>query len=506
MWVFIAMEESKEGIIVLQDDICFFYPVLFGAGGHNANNTGIGFRDRDIKSKTKGQWMDAFQIVKRDNKNIGVTYQGFWQQIKQIYEKRGYYCTVIDKRICNEDYGFPKPQLDKMYGFRASQEKLVTEAITQNMSGLIGAPTRYGKTTLMANVLRAYPTLTTCITAPGVDLCKQLHKDLSEGERRVKDRKFHYVDGSHKLKGPLNKGDIVVCSVDSLKNINRNEFRLLLVDESHAMAAPSRTPVLADFSRARRIGFGATLKGRSDGRDPMTTGLFGPVLAEVTYKEAVAEGAICPLEVLFLDVEYMPKPKKVHRDHNATYEDVLYLNDIVAEKIRQISNEIIHPDLQTLIFIRTEKQAEYLRDVIGRDITVAMAKNMNATEREEVAQLLRNNIIKRCLCSKIYVQGVTFNDVRVLINAEGGGYNTSAIQKPGRLAEIRPGKKCGIMIDLFFKPMPGINLRSPVLSQSYWDDPWKDSQNRETAFKEIGYNIKHCKDIATLRSEFNKLI
>ena len=116
---------------------------------------------------------------------------------------------------------------------------------------------------------------------------------------------------------------------------------------------------------------------------------------------------------------------------------------------------------------------------------------------------MKENIIKRCLCTKIYVQGVTFSDVRILVNLEGGGNNTSAIQKPGRLAEIRPNKKCGIVIDLLFVP-PGNEWGD------YAGEEWlalcRDSKARKTAYEEKGYNITIVNNVQQLKEKFDELI
>jgi hypothetical protein len=134
-----------------------------------------------------------------------------------------------------------------------------------------------------------------------------------------------------------------------------------------------------------------------------------------------------------------------------------------------------------------------------------MAKRMSNKEREECDRLMKENIIKRCLCTKIYVQGVTFSDVRVLLNLEAGGNNTSAIQKPGRLAEIRPGKKCGIVIDLLFVP-PGEKWGGYDRSINAWINLCKDSEARLTAYREKGYDITVVNNIDQLKDKFNELI
>lgn len=357
-------------------------------------------------------------------------------------------------------------------------------------------------TALIVNTVRAFPTATICLVAPGVDLVKQLYSDLT-GKFGVPGRNVYLVHGSKKLKGPVLPGDIVVCSVDSLNKINPGDFDMLLADEPHALVTEKRIKMLNAFPRARRIGFGATLEGRFDGRDSLIEGVFGPVIVERTYKEAVEEGAICPINVLFFDVVISPR---YLYDHDAAYNWYLLKSEAMAQLTNRICKEVIPEDFQTLIFIKHEDQLQLYHDAIGHDCSIAMAKLLTDKERDEVTELIRVNNIKRCLCTRIYVQGVTFSDIRVLINAEGGGNNTSAIQKPGRLAEIRPGKKCGILIDFYFRPVGDDYGAVFGEGKDNWKSLCNESRARETAYKKKGYGITHVRSIETLKQEFDKLL
>lgn len=166
----------------------------------------------------------------------------------------------------------------------------------------------------------------------------------------------------------------------------------------------------------------------------------------------------------------------------------------------RICREIVPDDFQTMIFIDNEKQANLYFDKIGHEgsIVLAMAKKMTDKEREQITEDMRNGTIKRCLCTDIYVQGVTFPDVRVLINCEGGGNNTSAIQKPGRLAQVRPGKKCGVIFDFAF------HCLSSHPECAY--DLERDSEARRSAYKEKGYTIYDAYSMEEAKQIFDSII
>lgn len=482
--------------ILQYDDVLLFYPVLpcIKAALTITEKSLVCDASTKFMSQVKYQSRCLIDEVKRNDKIIGCTDQGFLLRIitALLQNNKSYDLKNMRTADCNKGT-FPKPHLDLMYGFRFSQQELLTQFLNANVSGLIGAPTRYGKTALMINTLRAFPSLVAVVTAPGVDLVKQLYADI---KKAIPNREVKLICSGSYTRTPSDTG-ITVCSADSLDKCDPGATELLLADEPHALVTDNRLKGLRAFTKARRYGFGATLKGRFDGRDALIEGIFGPVVVERTYKEAVAEGAICPLNVIFLRVPI--DSSLTFWDRNAAYNSLLFHSEEMAQITRRICEEVIPQEWQTMIFIKDEKQAEMWLEAIGEEHTIAMAKRLTKKEREEVDRRMKANEIKRCLCTKIYVQGVTFSDVRCLVNCEAGGNNTSAIQKPGRLAEIRPNKKCGIVIDFLFEPDARGN------GGAAWNALCRDSLGRKAAYEEKGYGIYEVGTIEELKQIFDKL-
>lgn len=443
--------------------------------------------------------LEMFAVADTDDGEVCVTYPGFAGRIAEAAFKHGVQFDIVDKRKACIPAGFPAPKLDAMYGFRFSQEALITEALKKDCSGLIGAPTRYGKTTLMVNTLRAYPSLPAVVVAPGVDLVDQLYDDL-RGARGIKGREIKKITGTTS-KVPSTDG-ITVCTIDCLEHVDESLPRLLLVDEPHALVTDHRLGLLNKFTKARRLGFGATLKGRFDNRDALITGAFGPVLANRTYQEAVTEGAVCQLNVIFLKIELTPQ---YFFSRNKAYDSALFLSATMAKTVADICRNVIPKDLQTLIFIANKAQAELYLDAMGDEAELAMAMLFkNKKEREALVAKVKENDIKRCLCTNIFVQGVTFSDLAVLVNCNAGAKYTNTIQKPGRLAEIRPGKKCGVVIDFMFVP-PEDYDRKDVKSDT-WLMPSKDSAARKKVYKDMGYGIYEVDSVEEMKEVFDSMI
>ena len=207
-----------------------------------------------------------------------------------------------DPRVqeCNTQI-LPFPRFDKLRGLRFSQPKLLMEALAKQRSGIIEAPTRFGKTSLMIGTIRSFPGVRTVVTAPGVDLLRQLQQEIKAAcpERKVSG----LFSGSDKrFQGP----DITVVSVDSLHKCDFLGTKLLMIDEPHVIATVERQKDIRMFTSARRIGFGATVTGRFDRADLVTVGLIGPTLSKRTYVEARDEGAVAPIKVYLVRMKFTP--------------------------------------------------------------------------------------------------------------------------------------------------------------------------------------------------------
>lgn len=352
---------------------------------------------------------------------------------------------------------------------------------------LLGDFTVTHNTVLMINTARAYPLEPTVVCAPGLDLIRQLHTDF---KKALIGRDVTRVTSSKSR-----QSDFVVCSLDSLHHCNHGITRLLMIDEPHATAADSRIPQIKNFTQARKIGFGATLDGRFDGRNLVIEGLIGPVLSNRTYLDAVAEGAICPITVINCIIRFDPWNVS---DRNSVMRKLLWESARVAKVVKIISDALPR-EWQTLLFIKNEDQAKfYHHHLKDANIPIAMAKLLTTKGRRELTESVRMSEFMRAICSDIWVQGVTFSDMRALLNLSGGGPYTSAIQKPGRLAEIRPDirKKRGVLFDVTFQPT-FLPSTSSIPNQAWWSIV-REGEARLNVYKKIGYEIHNIDTINPL--------
>ena len=443
-------------------------------------------------SKVRRRVVPLFDKVHTPRGSSLVTMHGFVDMVVQHLKDNKIPHHLHDLRM-----PMPVPDMDAMHGFRFSQEQLLRDALIQRRSGLIGAPTRFGKTTLIKNSCRAFKGYPIVVCLPGKDLIDQTYSDLCQA---LPDRTVTKVGGGSSGK---QCSDITVCSVDSLHKLNPDKVRVMLIDEPHSLPTDSRMPEFVKFGKALKLGFGATLEGRFDGRDPMITGLIGPVLSNRTYLEAVAEGAISPIVVYMVR---LPISAKNFRNRNSAYKHHFFQSPKVRDHIRRLftPGEIIPEAWQSLCFIQNEAQVDFLSaGLAGLPFDVAMAKLLTTVDRRAMMQRMKTGETMRVLASNIYAQGVTFSDLRVMINAAGGGASTQSIQKPGRVAEIRPGKKAGIVID--FLCVPDDSLRHNKGSDMSWSLV-RESAARYENYKKTGFYVYVVDDLSQIKPALQSLL
>ena len=291
------------------------------------------------------------------------TFQGLLDRVKALLEKQGHSVIVNDSRI-----PFKEPKFSRMQGFRFNQEELTKQLLSANRSGLLTAPTRFGKSVIITNIINAFPDTKTLVLAPGVDLLPQLVDTIKKycvGERDVKG----IFSGS---KDKFESDDITVCSFDSMHKLDKGSFKLIIIDEAHAAVSDSRLPQLLEFTNARIYGLGATLEGRWSGNDICIEGVIGPVLTGVSYLEAVEMGALCPIHAKIIKVKYTPKG---YKNRNTAYNNYLFKNKEFHELLGKLSNEIIPKDWQTLVFINNEEEAKAIQPYVAGSV-LAMDKLM----------------------------------------------------------------------------------------------------------------------------------
>lgn len=248
------------------------------------------------KRSVSGRWEELYTRSETEPDTL-YTMQGFAHRILEHCRSIGAKYEFVDLRT-----PMPKPDYARAFkGLRPYQVELVGKMLASG-GGILHGATGMGKTVCSAAIIRAYDRdelisrgTPTCVFAcPDKDVNR---KNWEEFTKLFPDRDVGiYMSGAHKP-----SDDIVCVTLDSLDNIDPRTTGLLIVDEMHASASDTRAQKIAEFAKARRWGVSATPLGRFDGKDLVSEGLYGPVVATFSYQDGVRSGALVPIQVYWVE-------------------------------------------------------------------------------------------------------------------------------------------------------------------------------------------------------------
>jgi superfamily II DNA or RNA helicase len=400
----------------------------------------------------------------------GITFGGLYQRVLHKLRDCGHQVETDDRQR-----PLPKADFTNIEGPLRDGQDVALAAISVSHRGTVDAPTAFGKSFMIAQIVRMYEkaSIKILVVTPAKSVVQSLTRRLKEGTNaKVVEvragKKFHP------------EADVVMCSAKSLHHIPADWPHLLLFDECHGVAAPQIQSKMVKFSGCRMFGFSASPEGRLDGADMVVEAFFGPKLVNMPYSEGVKSGSIVPIEVYIKrvsgpDVQYSTDVDKERNGY--------WLNPVRNNSIAAVARQI--PDhMQTLIMVRTTEHAlalqkllpdysvahggknreqwlEYIdRGVVsdsiaekdipgflaGRSTLPSYDKDANP-DTSAMLEEFEAGTLKKAIATTMWKEGIDPIHLRVLIRADGTSGNIPATQIPGRLARTAEGKRAGILID-----------------------------------------------------------
>ena len=404
----------------------------------------------------------------QDDGSLGerlTTLPGFYSRITNWLTEGSVAFEVKDERtprppIWEQGLGAIAPNLCR------SQLEGVATALSLGY-GRISAPTGWGKTRVMAAILSAFNpqdlrdrhTPLSAVVTPGVDVAEKNARELAE---LLPGRKISSIGGGKHGEA----ADIVVITPESLDNLDASMIGVLIYDEVHTLSE-SRANTVSAAHKALKFGFSASCEGRFDNADKISEGVFGPIVYTCTYPQAVAEGRVVPIEVLWLEV---PRPElhanwsSSNLSRDARYRHGLWRNMPLHQKLGSLC-KTLPADAQVLMIADKLEHVNYLLPELSPDTVQVHAKSddivgprsrygnitkISTKERRRIYKDIESGAIKRIVSTGIYRQGVSFPQVAVVVNLGGGGSKIAAQQLPGRASRHAEGKSTGLIVDLWF--------------------------------------------------------
>jgi len=397
----------------------------------------------------KGHYEDLYSI----DGNTLTTLPGFGHKILEHFRKTGIKYSIVDKRI-----PLPEPDIEKAcQGLRNHQFEPVIQMLLSG-GGILSSSTGTGKTVMAASIIKAFNpddlkmrgTPLTVFAAPDKDINR---KNWEELRVLLPDREVGLV-----MSGVKNfSEDVQVITLDSLHLLDPEDIGILIVDEVHSSASETRVETISKIANAARWGVSATPSGRFDGGDMLIEGLFGPVVYQLTYQDAVRLGALVPIEVYWVKapspsvgmsyyLKYKNRDSKIRAAiiNNPPYSKLVaqLLNKIPESKsvlcftqwIAQMAN--IHAHCPNVEYVHAQT-----KDGVGTICPIT------PKHRKELYDRMASGEIRKMLATHCWKQGVNFKALDIVVNASGGSSDIAAKQIPGRASRRADGKDKAYVVD-----------------------------------------------------------
>lgn len=425
-----------------------------------------------------------------------VTMPGFLFRVRNVLKERGIQTFIVDERSV-----FPKPNLQlAMDGLYPTQQPLV-HTMLMSGGGILSAPTGYGKTAMAAAMIRAFDnnefmargTPLSVFACPERDINAKNFKSL---QRFLPNREVGILQSGHKK---IITDDVMVVTLDSLQNLDLDQVGLFICDEVHTGVSKTRSEQIQAMEHAMKYGVSATPGGRYDGRDIVIEALFGPIVARKTYQEAVADGILVPIKVVWITA---PQPDiGMNRYKALKSREGKYFQGVVRNNGRNaLIGALLQtlPDsLQTIAITPTIEHMSRIR-MAHPEVRVVHADSNRASldkrglanipaisikERKKIYEDMSNGDIRKIVSTYVYKQGVDFPALSVMINAGGGGSEIAAKQIPGRASRTADGKDCAFLVD-FWHPWD----RKDTENGKQTDGPiLHDDKSRRKFYEDLGF-------------------
>lgn len=421
--------------------------LLYGANRYDPNT---GFKHNKIEVIDK-------RCFRYDTFGRMITSFGFIYRVVALLKNAGYTVDIQETSFERERpdcYEVDVDNVEAHFHFRERQQDCL-KAIISKPSGVIHAPTGFGKMALIAMTCLMFPHAKIDVVTRRAGLVNKLNAYLTKYIPLV----GQVGDGRHE------PGRITVYTAASL---HHSDFKadMVLVDEAHELLADESSSNLARYRHARMYAFTASPSGRMDGTDIRMEALFGRIIFHLSYAEAVTLGLVVPIRVEWCDVKLEDNPC-------ADLEDVpkkrwgLWRNEkrneVIAAKAQSFD-----PNDQVLILVETIEHAVYLRNHLPEYTLVydqMEAKDWKSYQREglldkdepvmtperkeELRIAFETGQLKKAISTKMWSVGIDPVELTALIRADGAASEIMDIQAPGRVSRIRPdgAKNVGIVCD-----------------------------------------------------------
>lgn len=424
-------------------------------------------------------------LLEFDHKKRIVTTFGFWKLIRDTLRAHGY--EVKFKDLTPIDAKLLEPAWDniKQYKLRDNQPEFIQKILT-NRCGRFDCPPGFGKSFMIGIVASLFPKAKIDVVSRRVAVLRdRIYPELVQMVGDVG------IMGGGKKR---DKGRVMCYTVGSMR-YSPATADILIGDECHELAADFAAAELVRWQNSRNYGLSATHDMRYDGKDLRCHGIFGPIVFSVNYQQAQQAEMVVPIKVLWRAVKMSHDP--------AGYEENLvkkkryciwsneFRNKLIAEDARRYDE-----DTQVLITVDSIEHAMNLKKLLPEFALVYMENGLSSRDRQgyirlgcieenepimdharkqELTKAFEAGKLKKAICTTVWNVGVSFNQLSVLIRADGGGSSINDVQIPGRVSRVAKDKTCGVVHDYTDEFNYSCKLKAKNRSKSYENNKWEQT-------------------------------
>jgi len=368
----------------------------------------------------------------------GCFFTGFIPRICKFLESNN-----VDYEIDDIDWGIEsKPPFLKNLTFRDDQTRQIFSAI-EKQRGVIIAPTGAGKTVLMAGIISAFERKKILFLCHTIDLVDQALMEFT---------KFGF--NCSKMGGGIKNmnGDIVVSTIQTFHKLNFTEyhdkFDVVLCDECHhsGIINSSYYKVLSNILAPIRFAFTATLPTKQEVKLCLE-GLIGPVVDELSFKEATDIGILAIPNVRLIPVE--PFSDYEVRTYADIYDKAIVNNKsrnrLILKEIKSLNRE----GLSTLTYVQKIEHIENLLE-IAEEMKVKLFDVQGSIKGEvrlDIKKKLEEKEIHNVVSTIVWREGINIKSLNAIVIAGGGKNEKDLIQACGRGARKDDGKDEFVIVD-----------------------------------------------------------
>lgn len=244
----------------------------------------------------KGGYENLYFRSGNGNGNIISTTPGFADRIVSFIRDGGYPAKLFDKRV-----PMPKPDMEAAKsGINPVWHKAIEDAIKCG-GGIVGIAEMLGSAEVAAAILRAFPHEALLERGTAVSIVATRDRESQGRMATALRRLLPGRDVGKSSPGTsTDSDDIIVTTYGGLKDIPCWPAGILIGDDLPSADFIERAEAISAFRNAARWGLYTTAAGGCPGTNLYLEGLFGKVVAEAKYKDAVDAGIAVPVTVCWL--------------------------------------------------------------------------------------------------------------------------------------------------------------------------------------------------------------